>query len=136
MKVRYRPTSRNFETSLRKQGTTYTEKGDIAYEFYVVLGGEVEVLREQDGRESQMVNLRVGEYFGEMSLLDNAPHSSSVRARTPAEILVMSGEDFLALASSSSLFGDMLREVVQRRADENMPNLSSEKTEEKRTGSL
>ena len=105
-----------------EEGDYIYRKGDIAYEFYVVLSGEVEVLREQDGRESQVVSLRVGEYFGEMSLLDNAPHSSSVRARTPAEILVMSGEDFLALASSSSLFGDMLREVVQRRTNDNMSN--------------
>ena len=64
----------------------------------------------------------VGEYFGEISLLNRAPHSSSVRAKTRAEILVMTGEDFLALVSSSSLFGDLLREVVQRRMAINAAN--------------
>ena len=99
-------------------------KGDLAYEFYVVLAGEVEVLREDDGRESGVANLGVGEYFGEMSLLSDMPHASSVRARTPVELLVMTGQDFLALASSSSLFGDMLREVVQRRISINEANES------------
>ena len=90
-------------------------KGDIAHEFYVVLGGEVDVLREDDGRMSQVAKLGVGEYFGEISLLNDAPHSSSVRARTHAELLVMSGQDFLALASSSSLFSELVSGVVQDR---------------------
>ena len=113
---------RNYEA-----GEYIYRKGDIAYEFYVVLTGEVEVLREEDGRESGVAKLGVGEYFGEMSLLNNAPHASSVRAKTSAQILVMTGEDFLALASSSSLFGDMLREVVERRVTINAANQSKER---------
>ncbi len=103
------------------------QKGDISSEFYVVVDGEVEVLREDDGGESQLATLGVGEYFGEISLLNGAPHSSSVRAKTRAEILVMTGEDFLALVSSSSLFGDLLREVVQRRMSINAANGSKGK---------
>lgn len=90
-------------------------KGDIAQEFYVVLGGEVEVLRERDGQESRVATLGIGEYFGEVSLLSDAPHTASVRACAPVQLLVMTGEDFLALASSSSLFGDLLRTVIQER---------------------
>ena len=103
------------------------QKGDISSEFYVVVDGEVEVLREDDRGESQLATLGVGEYFGEISLLNGVPHSSSVRARTRAEILVMTGEDFLALVSSSSLFGDLLREVVQRRISINAANGSKGK---------
>ncbi len=102
-------------------------KGDISSEFYVVVDGEVEVLREDDGGESQLATLGIGEYFGEISLLSGVPHSSSVRAKTRAEILVMTGEDFLALVSSSSLFGDLLREVVQRRISINAANGSKGK---------
>ncbi|MXY47615.1 MAG: hypothetical protein F4Y44_11720 [Chloroflexi bacterium] len=35
----------------------------------------------------------------------------------------MTGEDFLALASSSLLFGDMLREVVRERSDSNVARM-------------
>ena len=102
-------------------------EGDISSEFYVVVDGEVEVLREDDGGESQLATLGVGEYFGEISLLNETPHSSSVRAKTRTEILVMTGEDFLALVSSSSLFGDLLREVVQSRISINVENDSKGK---------
>ncbi len=98
-------------------------RGDIAQDFYVIISGEVEVLHEQDGNETQVAELGVGEYFGEMSLLRNAPRSSSVRANTRVELLVMTGEDFLALASSSLLFGDMLREVVRERSDSNVARM-------------
>ena len=70
--------------------------------------------------------MKVGEYFGEMSLLRDIPRSSSVRASTRVELLIMTGEDFLALASSSSLFGDLLQSVVQERNTINMANESRE----------
>ncbi len=101
--------------------------GDLAQEFYVVLGGEVEVLRASNGRESQIATLGVGEHFGEMSLLNNEPRSSSVRANTPVELLVMTGDDFLALASSSMLLGDLLRNVVQERMNINAARELDEK---------
>ena len=93
----------------------------------MVIAGEVEVLQVHEGSESQVATLGTGEYFGEMSLLRDAPHSSSVRAKTGAELLVMTGEDFLALASSSSLFGDLLQAVVQERDTLNMANESADK---------
>lgn len=103
-------------------------KGDIAQEFYVVLGGEVEVLHAHEGQVSRVATLGIGEYFGEVSLLSDAPHSSSVRACTPVQLLVMTGADFLALASSSSLFGEMLRAVVQERTTIDTANESVEKS--------
>ena len=120
---------RDHGTSRRRYeaGDYIYRKGDIAQEFYVVIAGEVEVLQVHEGSESRVATLGIGEYFGEMSLLRDAPHSSSVRAKTGAELLVMTGEDFLALASSSSLFGDLLQAVVQERDTLNMANESAEK---------
>ena len=119
---------RNHGTARRRYeaGDYIYHKGDISSEFYVVLAGEVEVLRGDDRSESQVATLGVGEYFGEISLLNDAPHSSSVRARTPVELLVMTGQDFLELVSSSSLFGDLLRTVVQERITINTANQSKE----------
>ena len=103
--------------------------GDTAQEFYVVLGGEVDVLHQHDGQESQVATLRMGEYFGEMSLLSDTPHSSSVRASTRVELLIMTGEDFLALASSSSLFSNLLQTVAQERMAANAVNETAEAAE-------
>ena len=50
-----------------------------------------------------------------MSLLNQERRTSNVRARTHVELLVMSGEDFTALAYSSSLFGNLLDTVIEQR---------------------
>lgn len=96
------------------------QQGEIADEFYVVLSGEVDILRSQGRREEIMATLKAGEYFGEMSLLNEERRSSSVRARTRVELLVMNGEDFSALAYSSSLFGDLLNTVIEQRRTDNI----------------
>ena len=98
-----------------EKGEYIYQQGDIAHEFYIVLSGEVEILREHDGRESPVATLSSGDYFGEMSLLREERHSSSARAREHVELLIMNGDDFLALASSSSQFGELLQTVAQER---------------------
>ena len=112
----------------RQSGTTRSRyeagefiyrQGDIAHEFYIILSGEVEILRPQDGYEMHIATLGTGEYFGEMALLNDQRRSSNVRALNHAELLVMTGDDFMALASSSSLFGDLLNEVMRKRSRDN-----------------
>lgn len=92
-------------------------QGDIAQAFYIVLSGEVEIARMSENKNWVVANLGAGEYFGEVSLLSGERRSSSVRALTHVELLVMSGEDFTALASSSSLFGNLLDTVIQQRTN-------------------
>ena len=96
-------------------GALIYREGDLARNFFTILNGQVQVIRQQDGTESQVATLETGEYFGEMSLLLGLRHSASVRALTPTDLLVMSGADFKALASSSTYFGETLAEVMRRR---------------------
>ena len=94
-------------------------QGEIAHEFYIILSGDVEISRHHDGRNWLVASLTAGEYFGEMALLNNERRSSSARALNHAELLIMTGEDFTALASSSSLFGDLLNQVMSERNRDN-----------------
>ena len=61
----------------------------------------------------------VGEYFGEVSLLQGVRHTASVRAAASTDLLIMSGPDFKALAASSTQFSETLNEVMERRLSEN-----------------
>lgn len=56
-----------------------------------------------------------GEFFGERALLRSDRHTASARAVTPIDLLVMSGMDFVALATSSTHFGELLADVTQQR---------------------
>jgi CRP-like cAMP-binding protein len=62
---------------------------------YVICEGRVQVSKlSDDGREKILEFFEKGAFFGEMSLLDDAPRSASVRALTDTRILALSRSDF------------------------------------------
>ena len=90
-------------------------EGDLARNFYTILTGEVQVHRMKGGEESPVATLGAGDYFGEVSLLRGVRHTASVRALSSVDLLIMSGTDFKALATSSRDFGEGLANVMERR---------------------
>ena len=61
--------SRGITRAHYEAGTTVYRQGDLSRNFYTILSGEVEVVREQDGQEIRVAILGIGEHFGEVSLL-------------------------------------------------------------------
>ena len=96
-------------------GHTIYRQGELARNFYTILAGQAAVVRSENGVESPVATLGVGEYFGEVSLLQGGRHTASVRALATTDLLVMSGPDFKALAASSTQFAETLADVMQRR---------------------
>ena len=63
--------------------------------FYVLLSGQVKVmLISEDGREVILSLMRTGDFFGEMALMDDEPHSASVIAMEDSSLLVLHRDDF------------------------------------------
>jgi CRP-like cAMP-binding protein len=76
-------------------GGVVFREGDSAQCLYVLLDGEVEVLKKSHaGREHRVAVLGPSDCFGEMSLIDVQPRSATVRAVAPARLLRMTSEDF------------------------------------------
>jgi CRP-like cAMP-binding protein len=79
-------------------GETIFREGDPAREMYVVLDGEIEVLkRSRRGRETRVAILGPNDCFGEMSIIDMQPRSATVRALGPARLLKITTEEMDAL---------------------------------------
>jgi CRP/FNR family cyclic AMP-dependent transcriptional regulator len=79
-------------------GETIFREGEAARELYVVLEGEIEVVkRSRRGRDTRIALLGPTDVFGEMSLVDMQARSATVRAIAPARLLRMSAEDMDAL---------------------------------------
>jgi CRP-like cAMP-binding protein len=75
-------------------GALVIQQGETARELFVVLEGELEVLRRsRGGHPWQAAVLRPGQWFGEMSILDAQPRSASVRALRPSRLLRVTAED-------------------------------------------
>jgi CRP-like cAMP-binding protein len=81
---------------------TIVEEGLPGDYMYIIREGRVSVSKlSDDGREKILEFLEAGDFFGEMSLLDNAPRSASVRALSETRILALSRADFLAVLKRS-----------------------------------
>ena len=78
------------------------------------MNGQVQVVRHENGEDKPVASLGVGEYFGEVSLLQGVRHTASVRALDTTDLLVMSGPDLKALAASSAEFAESLNNAMQR----------------------
>jgi CRP/FNR family transcriptional regulator/CRP/FNR family cyclic AMP-dependent transcriptional regulator len=63
--------------------------------FFIVAEGEVAVVLETaEGKETVLAALQPGEFFGEMSLLDECPRAATARAVRPTRLMLLRREDF------------------------------------------
>jgi CRP/FNR family cyclic AMP-dependent transcriptional regulator len=76
-------------------GQVVFHEGEAAHCLYLLLDGEVEVLkRSHTSHEHRVAILGPGDCFGEMSLIDVQPRSATVRSIAPSRVLRVSSEDF------------------------------------------
>lgn len=81
-------------TSLVSAGTDVAREGEHAREMFVVLSGELEVLRRSKGGiEGRVAMLGAGSWFGEMSIVDVQPRSATVRTVAPTVLVRITAED-------------------------------------------
>ena len=79
-------------------GATLFREGEDANAMFVVISGEVEVLkRSKRTVEARVAVLGPGDWFGEMSIVDIQPRSATVRALAPSRLLRVSSADLDAL---------------------------------------
>lgn len=79
-------------------GDVVFREGDAARELFVVLDGEIEILKgNHRGRLMRVAILGPNDSFGEMSVIDVQPRSATVRAVAPTRLLRMSSEAIDAL---------------------------------------
>jgi CRP-like cAMP-binding protein len=75
-------------------GTTVFKEGDSGREMFIILDGEVEVLRRSKrGHETRVAILGPNDWFGEMSILDVLPRSATTRVLAPTRLLKVSAHD-------------------------------------------
>jgi CRP-like cAMP-binding protein len=94
-------------------------QGTPGQAFYMVLSGRVEILRD----DRSLGAFGPGDFFGEMSLLDSAPRSATIRALEPTRCIMLSSWDFKALLEKHPSIAIKLLEVLSRRlrvADERL----------------
>jgi CRP/FNR family transcriptional regulator, cyclic AMP receptor protein len=98
-----------------EDGEIIAHEGEETRDMYVLQEGEVEVLREIQGRQVLLAVLERGSFFGEMSLLESLPRSATVRARGRARLLaIRAGSLLLKIRRDPSFAFEMLQQMSGR----------------------
>jgi CRP-like cAMP-binding protein len=75
-------------------GDVLFREGDSADDMFVVLSGEIEILKQsRQGSASRVALLGPGDWFGEMSIVDVQPRSATVRTVAPSRLLRITARD-------------------------------------------
>jgi CRP/FNR family cyclic AMP-dependent transcriptional regulator len=94
-----------------KAGEAIVKEGESGAGFYLITDGSVDVRR----RGKTISKLGKGDFFGEMTLLDNQPRSADVIAATDTICSVLTGWSFVGLLRSKPDIGvNMIKELIHR----------------------
>jgi CRP/FNR family transcriptional regulator, cyclic AMP receptor protein len=108
------------EVSELGAGSVVFREGESGRELFVILDGEVEVLRHSKrGHETRVAILGPGDWFGEMSILDVLPRSATTRVLAPTHLLRLTAHELDTLyrkdlRSYSLLVLNVAREISRR----------------------
>ena len=90
-------------------------EGDDSREMYVVIEGEVEIVKAVHGGEVSLARLMRGDFLGEMSLLESLPRSATARAITPVRLLAIQPGGFLIKIRRDPTFAFELMQSLSKR---------------------
>jgi CRP-like cAMP-binding protein len=106
----------SIRTESRPAGAEIVAQGTLSTDFFLILGGSVEVV--QDGAVSAV--LETGSFFGESGALDAGPgyalaRNATVRARGPVELAIIPEDDFADAMRSVPAFRDAVYAALDAR---------------------
>ena len=92
-------------------GKVLCSEGAIGQEFFVIIEGEATVTR---GRR-HLADHRSGDFFGEISLLENVPRTATVTAKTPVRCFVITRQNFRRLLNDTPRIERKVLRALARR---------------------
>ena len=117
--------------SVRKsfpKGRTIVSEGEPTQSLYILLSGRAKVQRsDSEGKEVILAVIGSGEFFGEMSLIDDAPRSASVITIESCDFMAINKDSFKSmLMQSPDICMQIMKGLVRRlrEADKKIETLA------------
>jgi CRP/FNR family cyclic AMP-dependent transcriptional regulator len=108
------------------KGTVLFREGEPGKEMYVVQAGRIDISKHVGGVENLLSSLGQGEFFGEMSILNNAPRSATATCAEDSKLLVIDPKTFEAMIRGNAEIAlRMIKKLADRlqEADHQIENL-------------
>lgn len=111
-----------------KRNEPIVTQGEKSNALSIILTGRARVITaDTRGREVILATMHPGDYVGEMSLIDDEPHSATVSAEIQTDVLVLGRLEFArCLPENSSMAYAVMKGLVQRlrHADRKIESLA------------
>lgn len=76
------------------QNTVIFRQGEGGNMMFVIVEGDLRVLRTVDGNEQVLAQRSAGDFVGEMAIIESAPRSATLFTQTDVRVLAIDGETF------------------------------------------
>src|SRR5438876_289288 len=105
-------------TRAMQRGEVLVEQGDSAVPFFVVVSGEVEIVRPSGAAETLITVHGPGQFSGEVNMLSGRRALFRMRATRPGEVIEMDRQHMLALVQTDAELGEIvMRAFILRRVE-------------------
>lgn len=109
--------SQGFEDYIWKipAGGTVFDEGEVGTEMYVIQSGSVEIYKRVKDTQKLLATLEKGDFFGEMSILEDVPRTALATAKTDVELVKINQSTFdEMLRHNTEIAVRMLRKLSRR----------------------
>ena len=104
------------ERNIYKTGQTIMFQGEVTKNFYIIKRGKAEAFAKTDGQKFALGELKAGDFFGEISLLESSSAIATVKAvEDETEVLMLTHESFQHLLKTIPAIEKILRDKIQER---------------------
>ena len=96
-------------------GQEIVRQGDTGVGAFIIKNGRVEAVQDRGSHQHKLAEMKTGEVFGEMALLDEFPRSATVRALEPTTCLGIQRWHFKGILESHPQIALALLPVLTKR---------------------
>ena len=93
------------------EGTELVRQGEFAYEFFVIVDGGAEVVRDS----KRIAELGPGDFLGEMGIVGKVARNATVATTGESDVIVMTEQAFRSMARQSPDVASRIQAAVEER---------------------
>ena len=99
-------------------GQVLLREGESGKEMFVIQSGKVRLTRTIRGQEKLLAELGPGEFFGEMSIINDKPRTATATVSEDAQLLALDPKTFEAMIKANTEIAVRMIKKLARRLDD------------------
>jgi CRP-like cAMP-binding protein len=107
-----------FDKVPMRKGQVLIEQGAPGSIFYIVASGAVAVVRKREFVDKKVSTLQAGEFFGEMSLINNEPRNAAVVCEEDGVLVTLFRDTFRNIIMANPHVAQEIMRIASQRKEE------------------